>query len=395
MGLGRSYGDSCLNDGNTLLLARGLNRFLEFDSQQGVLVAEAGVSLGEILDFAVPRGWFLPVSPGTRFVTLGGAIANDVHGKNHHVAGSFGNYVSRFGLVRSDLGPLVCTPSETADLFAATIGGLGLTGTIQWAELQLKPIVNEWLDTETIRFGDLSEFFQLSRESEARFEYIVAWVDCLSKSFRGLFFRGNHDESRPRGEQVPKDSPLMVPVDLPEWALNRWTGVLFNQFMYRKQWARETRQTMRYEPFFYPLDAVRDWNRVYGKRGLLQWQCLIPVEAAEKTIPAILREIPLSGQASFLTVLKTMGSSPSRGWLSFAGRGVTLALDFPCTAGAFRLLERIDAMVFEAGGRLYPAKDARMPAEGFLKSYPRWRDLEEIRDPRYSSSFWRRVTQAA
>jgi FAD/FMN-containing dehydrogenase len=395
VGLGRSYGDSCLNDGGTLLLARGLDRLIRFNEERGLLTAEAGVSLAEILDFAVPRGWFLPVSPGTRFVTLGGAIANDVHGKNHHIAGSFGNHVSRFGLLRSDRGPLECSASENGDLFAATIGGLGLTGAIQWAELQLKPIDNEWLDTETIRFGDLSEFFALSQESERRFEYIVAWVDSLSSSSRGLFFRANHNVALPLGKQRSDGSRLFIPVDFPEWVLNSWTGGLFNLGMYWKQWKRQSRCSMRYEPFFYPLDAVRDWNRLYGRRGLLQWQCLVPLDSAKETISAILREIPKSGQASFLTVLKTMGNVRSRGWMSFPGQGVTLALDFPLDPGVFKLLERIDELVFKAGGRLYPAKDARMPSEGFLKSYPRWRELEEIRDPRYSSSFWRRVTNAA
>jgi len=185
VGLGRSYGDCCLNDGNAVMLARGLDRFCSFNPETGVLVCEAGASLDEILMFAVPRGWFLPVTPGTSLVTLGGAIANDVHGKNHHVAGCFGNFINRIGLLRSDRGPLICSADENSELFTATIGGLGLTGFIQWAELQLRPICNSYIDMESIRFGDLSEFFQLSRESESPFEYIVSWVDCLSPSFRG------------------------------------------------------------------------------------------------------------------------------------------------------------------------------------------------------------------
>jgi FAD/FMN-containing dehydrogenase len=395
VGLGRSYGDSCLNDENTLLLARGMNRFRSFDEQRGVLVCEAGVSLDEILALVIPRGWFLPVSPGTRFVTVGGAIANDVHGKNHHGAGSFGNYVNRIGLLRSDRGSVECSPDENGDLFAATIGGLGLTGLIQRAELELKPIRNGWIDTETIPWGTFAEFVQLSQESESQFDYIVSWLDCLSSPARGMFIRGNHNSSLPRGTPLRKSSRVTVPLDFPEWVLNRHTTGLFNSLMYWKQRRERRERCVPYESFFYPLDSVENWNRIYGRRGFLQWQCLVPTAEAQVVMPVILRELSAARQPSLLTVVKTMGDRPSRGWLSFAGKGVTVALDFPNCPQVFQLLERIDTIVSEAGGRLYPAKDARMSARVFQQGYPRWRELDAIKDPRFSSSFWRRVTAPA
>ncbi len=392
-GMGRSYGDSCLNDGNAVISTRRLRRILEFDPAEGVLRCEAGMTLDEILDFCVPRGWFPPVTPGTRFVTVGGAAANDVHGKNHHVAGCFGNFVRAMELLRGDGSRHVLHPGQ--DLFRATIAGLGLTGLIDWVEFQLKPIGNRWIDVETIRMGGLDEFFALSRESEPSWEYLVAWVDTVVSPGRGLFIRGNHDTARePSARTAGKKPALRVPFDFPSFALGRFSIGAFNELFYRKQLRRVSRQTVDYEPFFYPLDSLLEWNRLYGKAGLLQWQCLVPWAGGPEAVAALLKETHRSGQASFLTVLKTMGSKPAAGMLSFAGPGITLALDFQRGGETLKLLDRLDSIIAEVGGRLYPAKDARMSGASFREFYPKWREFEWFRDPAFSSSFWRRVTEA-
>lgn len=395
-GLGRSYGDCCLNDGGRLLATRGLNRFIRFDAENGVLGCESGVSLDEVLRLTVPKGWFLPVTPGTSFVTIGGAIANDVHGKNHHKAGAFGNFVDRLCLLRSDGSRLICSEDSNPALFRATIGGLGLTGLIEWAEFRLTPICNAYVDVETIRFGDLSEFIALSRENEAGFDYLVAWIDGTASGRslgRGLFLCGNHNSDPGRGSHDSGSaSRISLPVDLPSFVLNPLTVRAFNELYYRKQIRRESRAVAHFRPFFYPLDAIGNWNRLYGSRGLLQWQCLVPLDAGIEVLREILSQISGSGIASFLGVMKTMGSVPSRGPIAFSGRGVTLALDFQMKDNALVLLRKLSDIVAEAGGRIYAAKDACMTPEHFQTFYPRWRELETARDPAFSSNLWRRVT---
>lgn len=391
-GLGRSYGDSCLNEGNTLIATRGMNRLIGFDAATGIVRCESGVTLDELLEHSVPRGWFPPVTPGTRFVTIGGAVANDVHGKNHHACGSFGNFVRELELVRSNGSRRICSAEREPELFAATIGGLGLTGIIDWVEFQMKPIRNRSIDVETIRMGGLDEFFALSSESERDFEYLVAWIDTVGSPGRGLFMRGNHNHTGGTAAAKAGKPLLAVPFDLPEIALSRFTIGTFNTLFYHKQWSRVARATVDYIPFFYPLDALLDWNRMYGASGLLQWQCLVPFEGGPEAIREILEEAGKSGQASFLTVLKTMGHVPSLGMMSFPKPGITLALDFARRDAVENLLQRLDKIVAEAGGRLYPAKDARMPAAYFRQFYPRWEEFSRYIDPKFSSSFWRRVT---
>ncbi len=395
-GLGRSYGDVCLNGGGLLLETRRLNRFIAFDPQTGVLSCEAGVSLEEILALSVPRGWFLPVTPGTKFVTVGGAIANDVHGKNHHRAGTFGRHVRQFELLRSSGDRVLCSSDSNPEWFAATIGGLGLTGLITWAEIQLKPIRSRLIDVEYLRFPNVSAFFALSAESERDFEYTVAWVDCTARGNalgRGIFIRGNHAETG--GLEAKRKRSLRVPFDFPGFVLNPLTVRLFNSLYYWKQGAGRKRARADFDPFFYPLDALLDWNRIYGRRGLLQWQCVVPYSGDETAIRQILSKIAQAGKASFLAVLKVFGDVPSPGLLAFPRPGVTLALDFPNDGGPiFTLLSELDAVVREAGGVLYPAKDARMSAADFQAFYPQWPQLARYADPRFSSSFWRRVTPA-
>jgi FAD/FMN-containing dehydrogenase len=401
-GNGRSYGDSNLNAGGILLDVRPLNRFIEFDDRSGVLTCEAGVLLSQILMHCVPQGWFPATTPGTQFVTVGGAIANDVHGKNHHRAGSFGNHVLRFELLRSDGTRLVCSPEQNANWFAATIGGLGLTGVITWATLQLRPIANPYVDTETIRFRSLEEFFELSAESEAGYEYSVSWIDCAfsgRRLGRGLFNRGNHASAgldlalvppaqRARAEVREHRVPFSPPFSL----INSLTLKAFNLAYFHRQRGDSAQLVQHYRPFFYPLDALLEWNRIYGPKGFYQYQCVVPDAHALRSMRQLLGTIASSGMGSFLAVIKQFGTPPSRGMLSFPTPGTTLALDFPNRgARLHRLFEALDRIVLEAGGRLYPAKDGRMGPTVFKLGYPRWEEFLDYVDPRFSSSFWRRV----
>lgn len=392
-GNGRSYGDACMNRRGTLLDARPMNRVLSFDADTGVLRAEAGILLGDVLEAVVPRGWFLPVSPGTRWVTLGGAIANDVHGKNHHVAGTFGRHVRGLELVRSDARRIVCAPDVEPEWFAATVGGLGLTGTILWAEIQLIPMANRGITVRTTRFGGLSDFFALSEETNGEYDYTVSWIDCLARGARlgrGRFMAGNHAAD---GERVPrpKSRRLDVFVPPPLSLVNRWSARAFNAMYHRLPAA--PRAVVDYEPFFYPLDAISRWNRVYGPKGFYQFQCVVPPEVGEDAIRELLVRIGNHGEASFLVVLKQFGDLPSPGLLSFPRPGPTLALDFPNRGrSTLDLLATLERITMEAGGAMYPAKDACMSPETFRRSYPRWEELEARRDPAYVSDLWCRVT---
>ncbi len=394
VGMGRSYGDSCLLKDGNLLLTTGMNRLLNFDAETGILTAEAGITLAQILDFAIPRGFFLPVTPGTKYVTLGGAIANDIHGKNHEHAGSFGCHVPCFELVRSDGTRRLCSVTENSDWFSATIGGMGLTGVITWAQLRLKPIVSRMIDYEGIQFHGIDEFLDIKRQYPD-VEYTVSWVDCVStgKNFaRGIYMLGDH--SQVPAELKPSPEPKLVfPFNAPGFALNRTTVSLFNTVFFHKQLKPRVKTLQDYEPFFYPLDIMLHWNRLYGKNGLLQFQYAIPwVDAKEGTI-AILKEIAKSGLASFLAVLKAFGDIPSLGMMSFPQAGIMFALDFPIKAEiSFPLMKRLGDMTREFGGRLYPAKDAAMTAEQFQAFYPQWQKFARYRDPMLTSSFWERVT---
>ncbi|MDQ1120307.1 MULTISPECIES: FAD-binding oxidoreductase [Pseudoxanthomonas] len=395
-GNGRSYGDVCLNPGGTLLDARGLDRFISFSPETGILHCESGVTLSEIIDLALPQGWFLPVTPGTRYVTVGGAIANDVHGKNHHRAGSFGHHVRSLELLRSD-GERRVLAAETDDgMFTATIGGLGLTGVVTRAELQLRRVPGPWLETETIRFSDLDEFFELSTQSASTHEYTVAWIDCLATgkhTGRGHFIRGDH-AAGVAGAATPRSGPRYpMPFEPPLSLVNSVTLRPFNTLYY---WRTPRRGFNHYQSYFYPLDGISNWNRIYGPRGFLQHQCVLPPATARDAVQTLLGEIARSKRGSFLAVLKEFGSKPSLGMLSFPRPGTTLALDFPHSdSGVFSLLDRLDRIVADAGGAIYPAKDARMSAALFRQSNPRLQEFTAYRDPGISSGLWRRLTESA
>ncbi|MBV8063073.1 MAG: FAD-binding oxidoreductase [Nevskia sp.] len=393
-GNGRSYGDTCLNPEGVLLAARGLDRFIAFDTERGILRCEAGVLLSEILALTVPRGWFLPVTPGTQHVTVGGAIANDVHGKNHHAQGSFGEHLGGFELLRSDGSRRWCSAGENADWFRATIGGLGLTGLVTWAELRLLRVAGSAMAGETQRFSGLREFFEISGASDRSFDYTVAWVDCLASGARlgrGLFMRGGHAEGTVA--EPAEQSPLRMPFTPPLPLVNGLSLRAFNTLYYALP--RHSPWRLHYRPFLYPLDGIRDWNRMYGPAGFLQYQCVVPPAVAEAAIRELLERIARSGQGSFLSVLKVFGDRAAPGLLSFARPGATLALDFPNRGpSTFALLEQLDQVVAQAGGAVYPAKDARMSAISFRRYFPAWSEFRAWIDPHFSSGFWRRVTEA-
>jgi len=394
-GNGRSYGDSCLNDGGALIDTSDLAEVHAFDRGTGIVTCDAGLRLDRLLALVVPAGWFPPVTPGTSLVTIGGALANDVHGKNHHGAGTFGCHVRAFELMRSDGQRLICAPDLNADLFAATIGGFGLTGLVTQVVLQLMPIPSAQMLQEVVHFDSLDRFFEIAAESDATHGYTVAWVDSLAggaRLGRGVFFRANHapasfDPPPRAGRSLP--FPLTPPIPL----INRATLSAFNWLYRNAQAGSPEPRRIPYRPFFYPLDRIRDWNRAYGPKGLRQFQCVVPMATARDAVAEMLRRTLTAGEASFLTVLKIFGTRPSPGMMSFPMPGATLTLDFPNRGErTARLLAELDQIALAAGGRINPYKDARMPAATFEASFPHWRDFARHVDPGFSSDFWRRVT---
>jgi len=398
-GQGRSYGDVCLNNGGTILRTADMRLVLDFDTQTGVIRAEAGCTFDALLRRTVPHGWFLPVVPGTRYVSVGGAVANDIHGKNHHRRGSLGSHVRRLELLRSDGQRYLCTPDEHAGLFAATIGGLGLTGLITWVELQLMPIASTNIDVDSVRVRGLDEALAVLEESDTAYEYTVCWLDATASARaigRGHVIRGNH-ASRDRSIEsyAPRSPRVTIPFDAPTWLLNRHTVGAFNTAYYHRQQARRTAFSSDLVPFFWPLDAVGRWNYLYGRRGMIQYQFVVPVDRRD-VLRTVLLELRDAGYASFLAVLKMFGSIASPGIMSFPRSGCTLALDLANEGPAMlRLLERLDQLVLEAGGAVYPAKDVRMSASTFRASFPRLDAFTAYVDPGFSSTFWRRVTMEA
>lgn len=390
-GMGRSYGDVCLNAEGVIWNTTGLDHFIQFDENTGRLVCEAGVLLRDIQRFMIPRGWILPVTPGTQLVTVGGSIANDVHGKNQHVQGSFGDHVRRIRLARTDGEIVECSPGLRPEWFAATVGGLGLTGVIVEAEIQLRRVPGPWLDTETLPYANLDQFFMLADESEAGWEHTVSWIDCLAGGGgRGIFMRGNSTDVgvRPESQKRKLTMPLEPPVSL----VNKVSLRAFNTAYFHLKKRQSGRAIAHYEPFFYPLDNLLEWNKIYGPRGFFQYQSVVPREVGQDAVQAMLREIAKSGAGSFLAVLKTFGNRKAAGMLSFPRAGVTLALDFPNNGTpTLRLLDRLDAIVSQAGGRIYLAKDARMSRSLFEAGYPRLNEFLKFRDPGISSELSRRL----
>jgi FAD/FMN-containing dehydrogenase len=397
-GNGRSYGDVCLNDAGYMLYTKGLNRTLAFDESRGLLKCESGVLLKDILSFIAPKLWFLPVVPGTGFVTLGGAIANDVHGKNHHVLGSFGLHVTCLELLRSDGQVLICSPNENSKLFRATIGGLGLTGLITWAEIQLIRIPSQNLIQEIIPFSSIEEYIELAEETDLSFEYSAAWLDLASKNERfgrGLLFRANFAPTDYRRSDKARRS-IAVPSWLPFSFVNRPTINLFNKLYYSRQSTVGNTACTDFRRFFFPLDTLRNWNHLYGPRGFTQYQCVVPIRSNGRIpIKLIIDVVRKIRPSSSLAVAKLFGDISSLGLLSFARRGVTLAMDFPNKNNShFRLMDELDDIVIKAGGAVYLAKDARMSTDAFRAIYPEVSEFSSFIDPRFSSTLWRRLNPA-
>jgi len=375
-GNGRSYGDASLQ--KKILLTRRFNKFLSFDEATGTFSCQSGVLFSEILDVFVPRGWFLPVTPGTKLITVGGAIAADVHGKNHHVDGSFGQHILSMDVMRNDGSVITCSQEENSDFFQLTVGGMGLTGVILNATFRLKKIETAYIREETVRTANLTEIMDCFDASND-WTYSVAWIDCLAKGDamgRSIMMRGEHVKSGELVSPSHKHAPLNpkqglqlgVPFTFPDFALNKLTMRAFNFAYYNKCRSGTHKSIVDYNSFFYPLDAIDNWNRIYGKRGFTQYQFVIPKEAGREGMHKILKRITESGLGSFLAVLKLFGEQ--EGFMSFPMAGYTLALDFPISAHAMDLFKELDAMVADYGGRLYLAKDSRMDTEMFEKTYP-------------------------
>lgn len=378
-GAGRSYGDASLAH-QTVSFMR-MNETILFDSKNGVITCQAGKMLSEILDEIVPVGFFLPVTPGTKYVTVGGAIAADIHGKNHHVDGCFSNHVTSFELMLANGEIKTCSRKENAQLFWATVGGMGLTGFILEATFKLKPIVSSKINKRTIKCENLEVLVNSLKEHED-YTYSVAWIDCdtSGKSMgRGILNLGEHaTESETEMSSFKTPKPLIgIPFNLPNWTLNQLTVKAFNTLFYAKELKNDYESIVDFEPFFYPLDAIGNWNRLYGNNGFVQYQFVIPMEEANTGLHDIMKVITDSGESSFLAVLKLFGEQ-NEGWLSFPKRGVTLALDFRANNRTFKLLDRLDKMVEEMGGRLYLAKDARMQADFFSKGYPKLKEFKQL-----------------
>lgn len=375
-GLGRSYGDAALAP-RVLDMTR-MDRFLSFDPATGALEAEAGLSLATIVETLLPRGWFLGVTPGTRYVTLGGAIAADVHGKNHHRDGSFGTYVDWIDVMGADGTVTRASRTDNAELFHWTLGGMGLTGVILRAGLRLRPVETGWIRQEMIPAPNLDAAFEAFEEGMGA-TYSVAWIDALAQGAslgRSLVMLGEHArlaDLPAKARRAPFATPdplrLSFPVDLPGFVLNPLTVRAFNGLYWRMGLRKAGPSLVPWRPYFYPLDAIGQWNRLYGRRGFAQFQCVLPLESSREGMRAILTAIAADGSGSFLAVLKRFGPQESR--LSFPAEGYTLALDFPAAPGALALLARLDALVADHGGRFYLAKDSRMSAETLHRTDPR------------------------
>ena len=401
-GLGRSYGDAALNEEGGVVVDDRLDRVLAFDATTGALHAEAGLSIADLVRWWLPRGWFPPVTPGTKFVTLGGAIAADVHGKNHHRDGTIADFLDAFTLLTADGETLRCSRTQHSDVFWATVGGLGLTGVILDAQLRLRPLESAWLGVEYRRARDLDAMLDLFASNDAGASYSVAWIDALARggaTGRGVVMHGDHasaDEARAAGRTpfpAPRAGVTTVPFDVPRAVLNPLGMRLFNAAYYAAH--PEGRRLVGVERFFYPLDGIAHWNRLYGRRGLVQYQIVLPPAEAARGLATLLERLSGSGRPSFLAVLKRFGPA-GHGLLSFPRAGYTLALDLPVRDGLVDFLRALDEIVLAHGGRVYLAKDATTTGAAVRAMYPRLEEFRAIKtrlDPRgvFSSSLARRV----
>jgi FAD/FMN-containing dehydrogenase len=404
-GAGRSYGDAATSSEGLVLLTEKLNRQHSFDAATGLLSAEAGTTIEEVLEAFVPRSWFPPVIPGTKFVTLGGAVASDVHGKNHRSAGAFGAHVHELQLIVANGSTVRCSPSENKDLFRATMGGMGLTGIITHVTFQMRPIATPFMVVRHDEAGDLEAALELFEDSKHDDEYTVCWIDSVAKGAslgRGIFIRGHHaarlelsTELAEAGVARRRSQLFTVPIDLPAWVLNPVTARLFNRLYYKRQAGKRDQFVTDFDSFFFPLDAVNHWNRLYGKRGFVQYQCVLPTAEAADGLRELLVASTSSQTPSFLAVLKRFGAEGT-GFLSFPITGYSLSLDFPVRPQLFELLRTFDEIVVNRGGRVYLAKDACLKPETFPRMYPRlseWQEIKQRFDPdhRFCSDLSKRL----
>jgi decaprenylphospho-beta-D-ribofuranose 2-oxidase len=381
-GNGRCYGDASL--AATTISTLKFDKILSFNTVTGSFECQSGLTLDQILEVIVPAGWFLPVTPGTKFITVGGAVASDVHGKNHHVDGSFSNHILEMEIVLASKETITCSPERNQDLFEATCGGMGLTGIISRVRFQLKKIETSFIRQKQIKAVNLDELIRLFDEYN-HYTYSVAWIDCLKKGKdfgRSILMLGEHAELGDLSEkqkrqplQLPGKKQINFPFNLPSWVLNAFTVKTFNFLFYSKNIKKEINNVIGYEPFFYPLDAILHWNRGYGKKGFVQYQFVIPLEAKNGLVE-ILNRISDKGLGSFLAVLKVFGKQESM--ISFPKEGYTLALDFPVKNGLLEFLDELDQIVLKHGGRIYMSKDARMKPEILRQGYPDLNTFKEI-----------------
>jgi decaprenylphospho-beta-D-ribofuranose 2-oxidase len=384
-GLGRSYGDPAVNPGGGVISFLRLDRMVDFDDDTGVLTCESGVSLADILECFLPRGWFLPVTPGTKIVTVGGAIANDVHGKNHHREGSFSEFVLDFELLTPTGVSLTCSREENPDVFWATVGGVGLTGFLITARIRLLPVRSAYIRADYYRAKNIHDVLAAIDETDAKYRYSVAWVDCLAKGSklgRSVLMCGDHADPSDLSSAVadplrpPRKRERVVPLDLPAFVLNPLSIGAFNSLFYSTHPSADGK-IVDYDTYFYPLDSVHHWNRIYGKQGFTQYQVTLPLESVEGLIE-LLERLSQSSRASFLAVLKKFGPG-GQGLLSHPIPGYTLTLDLPMRRGLVEFLHELDELVVKWGGRLYLAKDVCTKPEMLRDMYPRLAEFEAVR----------------
>lgn len=401
-GLGRSYGDASLNENGYVAESLLMNRFLAFDETTGVLRCEAGVSYKDLLDTFVLRGWFPPVTPGTKYVTMGGAIASDVHGKNHHKAGSISNYIKSFKILTASGEVLECSRETNSDLFWATVGGMGLTGFILECELQLKKIESPFIDNKAIKLRNLDELFA-KFEEYGDYHYSVAWMDIVAsgnKYGRNVLLLGNPstydklpEKLKLRSKEKFIEKKISVPFEVPFTTLNKMSITLFNTAFYMA--SRNTENFQHYDKYFYPLDFILNWNHIYSKSGLIQYQLNVPEDSGREAVDKVLKKVVAHGSGSFLAVLKKMGDQD--GILSFPFKGYTLSMDFPVKKGVVEMCKELDRIVLDYGGRTYLTKDSILDEETFKKMYDglwqKWMETKMKYDPdnKFSSNLGRRI----
>jgi FAD/FMN-containing dehydrogenase len=381
-GMGRCYGDASLSNQHIINTLK-FDKIIEFDIQSGIFEAQSGISFDTILEFIIPKGWFLPVTPGTKYITLGGAVASDIHGKNHHAEGSFSRHILNMQIITHEGKTLTCSPRENEDLFWATCGGMGLTGIIQTVRFQLKKIETSFIKQIQVKAKNLDHIIELF-EKYQNYTYSMAWIDCLKggNSFgRSIMMAGEHallEDLKPEQKSNPlilaSKPKLIIPFDFPNFALNTLSVKAFNFLYYNIHASGISEKIIPYNPFFYPLDSILHWNRMYGKKGFVQYQFVLPLENSRKGLVEILSKIRKRGMGSFLAVLKLFGEQENL--ISFPMKGYTLALDFPVQKGLFPFLDELDEIVLSYQGRLYLTKDARMKSEVFHKSYPQLKNFQ-------------------